>query len=34
MVWSGLSALDSLFRFLPGALPQADIDRAFSPLVL
>jgi hypothetical protein len=34
LAWSGLSALDSLSRFIPGALPQADIDRAFGPLIL
>ena len=33
LVWSGLSALDLLFRFLPGASPQADIDRAFGPII-
>jgi hypothetical protein len=32
--WIGLSALDSSFRLLPGALPQADIERAFGPLIL
>jgi hypothetical protein len=34
LAWDGLSALDSLFRFNPGASPQADIDRAFGPLML
>jgi hypothetical protein len=34
LAWSGLSALDSLFRLPPGALPQADIDRAFGPSTL
>jgi hypothetical protein len=33
-LWTGLSALDSSFRFIPGALPHADIDRAFGPLIL
>jgi hypothetical protein len=32
--WIGLSALDSLSRSIPGALPRADIDRAFGPLIL
>jgi hypothetical protein len=34
LAWGGLSALDALFRFNPVALPRADIDRAFGPLML
>ena len=29
--WTGPSALRSNFRPFPGAMPQADMDRAFSP---
>ncbi len=30
-IWDGLSALDCLRLSIPGASPQADIDRAFGP---
>ena len=30
--WSGLSALDRFCHFIPGALPQAGIVRAFGAL--